>query len=384
MRRSGLSYSGLFIHIFHILSASLLVVCHTCSGASAQMIRVNEVMHLVPQKAKITLAKMNQVAISHDALGLALNSSRADEITSVFCRVLGCSPNNDRRAAAIASKISEEAQINMQKGSFEFGKIKNMYMVVLAWLLPKHMKVGRSNKNMWSLCAFLSSISGAYDLVNFCDHRKQLRVMLRGFGAGVQDSILNKHFSNKHWYVFIRCLYASMFCPDKLPKHVKAGVYYMWAHQQKVWYIGKANTTRDEYGMSSRFKEHMLATFRPPVYGGTEKRYQSWRCCSQHSMCFIPFAWGKENQILDYERFVINHLQAPMQDRAKPGSFHANRFRPWKRFRTNKSHDDEIKLNICGHLRGFEQKKTGGHQGSHTCYQLPTTVYMAESFRGFK
>ena len=65
---------------------------------------------------------------------------------------------------------------------------------------------------------------------------------------------------------------------------------------------------------------------------------------------FIPFTFDSELNVLEYERFMINHLQAPMQDRVHQGGYKPHRFRLWKRSREKPSVDKEVSLNIIQHL----------------------------------
>lgn len=232
-----------------------------------------------------------------------------------------------------------------------------MYEITLAWLMPEDMKVGRNHRNMWNLAASLAAVNALYDITQHNGSRHQLKVMMRGFGAGVQASILKSKFKNKHWYVFCEHIYASIWTPIKIGKTAEACTYYMWAHQQKVWYIGKANTLRIDGSCVSRFKEHCLSTYKPHESSGKEKRYLTWKCAPRSSICFIPFAWGKENQIYDYERHIINSAQAPMQDRIKYGSFQVTKHRDFKRFRIKPSVEKELELNQCFVLGNFWKKK---------------------------
>ncbi len=82
-----------------------------------------------------------------------------------------------------------------------------------------------------------------------------------------------------------------------------------------------------------RFMEHIINSFKPKEHARNERRYLQWRGMPWGNMHFVPLAWGKEDQILGYERHLINALQAPIQDRAKFTTFHVSKFRPWKRFR---------------------------------------------------
>ncbi len=209
---------------------------------------------------------------------------------------------------------------------------------------------------MWCLCSTLAALTGLWDLKTYSHKRHQLRVMMRGFGKGVQQSLLEHSFDNKHWYVYCECVYASFWNTQGFEK-VEAGNYYMWAHQQKVWYIGKAdlNSATESVGIMRRFREHMILSFKPGENQGLEKRYMNWRGAQQHSMCFVPFTWAKEFEVLDYERHLINTLQAPMQDRVKQGSFRVARFRNWKRFRNKPSIEHELQLNECHILKNHSE-----------------------------
>ena len=69
-----------------------------------------------------------------------------------------------------------------------------------------------------------------------------------------------------------------------------------------------------------------------------------------NTMCFVPFAWGTELEIFEYERHLINALQAPMQDRVKKGSYRVARPRLWPRFRSKPSIGKELELNQCEFL----------------------------------
>ncbi len=72
-----------------------------------------------------------------------------------------------------------------------------------------------------------------------------------------------------------------------------------------------------------------------------------------NTMCFVPFAWGTELEIFEYERHLINALQAPMQDRVKKGSYRVARPRLWPRFRSKPSLSKELELNQCEFLHNL-------------------------------
>ncbi len=76
-----------------------------------------------------------------------------------------------------------------------------------------------------------------------------------------------------------------------------------------------------------------------------------------NTMCFVPFAWGTELEIFEYERHLINALQAPMQDRVKKGSYRVARPRLWPRFRKKPDINKELDLNQCGFLRNLGKKR---------------------------
>ena len=76
-----------------------------------------------------------------------------------------------------------------------------------------------------------------------------------------------------------------------------------------------------------------------------------------NTMCFVPFAWGTELEIFDYERHLINALQAPMQDRVKKGSYRVARPRLWPRFRSKPNIGKELELNQCEFLLSLGKKR---------------------------
>ena len=76
-----------------------------------------------------------------------------------------------------------------------------------------------------------------------------------------------------------------------------------------------------------------------------------------NTMCFVPFAWGTELEIFEYERHLINVLQAPMQDRVKKGSYRVARPRLWPRFRNKPNISKELALNQCEFLHKLGKKR---------------------------
>ncbi len=252
---------------------------------------------------------------------------------------------------ALGFPSSKTQQNEREKQQHDINNWKSVQIVLLAWLMPDNMKWGRSHANMWRLCATIAALNALHDMVKYNDKRRQLRVICRGLGYGVQKSIITGQFRNKEWYVFVQVVFSTFWAPQNFSAKIQAVTYYMWAMQQKAWYVGKAELIRESGDPSSRFREHMLNTFKPHETCGREKRYQTWKGAPMHTLCFIPFAWGYEEEILMYERHITNSLQAPMQDRVKYGSYVVSKFRPWKRFRKTPTIAKELELNQCIHLR---------------------------------
>ena len=129
--------------------------------------------------------------------------------------------------------------------------------------------------------------------------------------------------------------------------------YFVWASQQKVFYVGKANVRRqtsDHMGVVARFKEHVHATFKAEQVALTVKRYRVWKNARPEELFMVVSAWHDEKNILAYERFLIHHLQAPIQDRVRAASFKPCRERPWPRLRSSPTDKHEIRQNVAHEL----------------------------------
>ena len=130
---------------------------------------------------------------------------------------------------------------------------------------------------------------------------------------------------------------------------------------QKTFYIGKADINREQNsqlpGPVARFQEHVLITFKSGVSHKSETRYRVWRFGCYHEFTFLPFSWGNKHQILSYERFLINYLQAPIQDRVRAHHNQPAKFRLWPRLRLRLSVHDELRHNCCFKLLDFQKEK---------------------------
>ena len=320
------------------------------------MLDSRDVSVFVPTKCR-QMKELKSDFISPRELDEVLKNIRSDELMNSFHRGLGITDKGGGMKT-IAVYWMKWMQFGFAPyGNFSQKNLQVQFTIILAWLMPAHLKHGRSHLGIWNLGASLATVLGMFDLVHFNHKRHQLRVMLRAFGTGVQCSTINKLWNHSHWSAFCAYLFNTFWHPERFPKKIESGCYFMWAQQHKGWYIGKADIERTKGGMQSRFKEHMLSTYKPDELNGRERRYTSWRNMNKEHMCFVPFVWGKEQSILLYERQVINTLQAPMQDRTKGGSYHVSKFRLWKRLRQKPSIDKEIQLNMCNYLVDCEHKQ---------------------------
>ena len=293
--------------------------------------------------------------VSHKHLEHGLKGVKADELLTGIFKGLKIDTNTSRCKYEFAStQILHFAKLGFPSDhDFDFKTIQCIHQVVLAWLIPSHMKQGRGHAKMWQLSATIASVSALHDIHKNAWKRSSHRVILRAFGEKIQFSLLGGSFDSKEWKTYIAGLFASFWRPELLPKNRSTLLYFCFAMQQKAWYTGKANLFREHglTGATARYREHVLGTYKQNVAQKTPKRYSTWACAYFHEFCFLPCVWHNEKSILGYERFVIQHLQAPMQDRVKNGSFRPQRDRPWKRFRKKLSFQDELDLNICKWLR---------------------------------
>ena len=77
---------------------------------------------------------------------------------------------------------------------------------------------------------------------------------------------------------------------------------------------------------------------------------------------YVPCVWGHEGFILQYERHVINSLDAPIQDRQRACSFRQRRPRDFPRFRNKPPIAQEIDLNL---LEQFHSSGSWNDVSSH-------------------
>ena len=241
--------------------------------------------------------------------------------------------------------------------------VQVMYAVVLEWLMQISLKVGRGKPEAWKVLTSLSNILALVNIHKHIKHRPFIRVMCRSMGANIQKSFLTHQYSNKDWVCFCKHVFNSVWRSEHMStKHsstVQSCVYLVWSHEQMVFYIGKANLDREHGlpGIVARFKEHMLATFKSTESAKPAKRYQVWKNAKHASMLCTPVVWGQEKQILAYERHLIHALNISIQDRVQPVAFQPHKYRPYPRFRTRWSIEQELCLNQCSFL-GKDKRQT--------------------------
>jgi hypothetical protein len=236
----------------------------------------------------------------------------------------------------------------------DFRTAQHIQGILLEWLMPQTQACARQHHAIWSLSDSLSHVLGLHELVCKNAHRHQLRVLLRAFGHKVQRIILTHDFDQKVWHTYVRQCYRSVWHPDKVPQ--QALLYFMFASQQKEWYVGKCNITRQttkqdkSSGEVARYREHIQNTWKANNVYGHETRYRKWRQAMPWEIHRVPAVWHTEKNICVYERHVINAFQAPIQNRVVHGSMKPAKARAWPKHRTKLNIQQELNLNVCKEL----------------------------------
>ena len=235
--------------------------------------------------------------------------------------------------------------------------VQHMYYVLHTLVLRCRKGKRNMSSALWKLTCTLSHVLGLHDMWICVWKRSNLRVMLCGFEKNVQRAVLQRDFHATSWKHFVakvfKCIWGNL--------SEKSAQYFVWARQQKMFYIGKANVQRktaDKLGVVARFREHVLSSFCPHEAFFLARRYRVWRNARPEEFFMVVSCWSDEKTVLSYERFLINHLQAPMQDGLKPQSFKQKKSRPWPRLRHLPSMEHELNLNVS-HVLGvsnFRQK----------------------------
>ena len=252
--------------------------------------------------------------------------------------------------------------------------MQHMYGVLLELLVHVPMRRVKLSSCLWKLACTLSHVLDLHEMWGFAWKRSPLRVMLRAFSREVQSACLEKNFNLQGWRKYLK----HVFCMVWRDVPENSAQYFVWASQQKVFYIGKANVRRntaDHLGVVARFKEHVLATFKNENLAHVAKRYRAWRNARPEELFMVVAAWHEEGNILSYEKFLIHHMQASIQDRVRSSSFKPHRFRPWPRFRSMTNLKQESDLNVSHEL--LERR---GKRRSDICKGLPGVPDWVSSF----
>ena len=243
-------------------------------------------------------------------------------------------------------------------GKEMFRFLRSWYSIVLEWIFPHHLKGHRTHRGAWQLACLISNLLGLHDMWHFNGRIKSHRVMLRAFGADVQIAILNKSSRSKPWGHYLSYVLKSVYCPSSIKR--QAACYFAWCQHQDCWYVGKANLLRsnksnnnmcDNPGAVGRYQDHVICTRAKGGQLRTETRYKRWKNAYPFEFCFVLFCWGSEQEVLSYEKLVINRNQAPIQNRVSKCSFRPKRERPHRRFREAITIENEIGLNFCHEFR---------------------------------
>ena len=171
--------------------------------------------------------------ISIDRTSEALMHATADELSMRMSAAVGCSMTMTKHES-ISRSVWKWAQSGLpSEGRVNVELSKYNDSITLAWLMSETRKYGRSHIHMWNLCAFLAAKNVCGDLKEFNHTRHQQRVVLGGLSIGVRRSIQLNSLDTELYFVLCECVQASIWSPEKFLE-AKSGVYFMWAHQQRI------------------------------------------------------------------------------------------------------------------------------------------------------
>ena len=151
--------------------------------------------------------------------------------------------------------------------------VKHMYGVVMEFLLPLQQTKGKANSSLWKLAFTSCHVVGMHYMWLFAMKRSQLRVMLRACHHGFQRAMLCHLHEHSDWRLYWKHLFKIIW--RSVPE--KSAQYFVWASQQKVFYIGKANIERktvDKLGVVARFKEDVANSFKVDDASYVARRYR--------------------------------------------------------------------------------------------------------------
>ena len=121
-----------------------------------------------------------------------------------------------------------------------------------------------------------------------------------------------------------------------------------------VWYIGKTQARRHRIspslGLAARFREHLLAAFKPVTQRSGDPLPAAWRRSTPHHLCIIPSVWADDGVLESVAHQIIRFGQPSKQ--TVPGTHRPprNRRRPWPRFRVRPTGLSEVSCNVLASI----------------------------------
>ena len=199
----------------------------------------------------------------------------------------------------------------------------------------------------WWAALTLTSIARCVTACRGEHCRARLRVALRCLPPAVQAGLWLQDFSTPQWAGGVGYM-LDPISPDALGA---AGCMYMVVGlASSTRYVGRTkacgarNTSLP--GLALRFREHMVAIFRPGMHRDAEQRYRVWRHAVPHKMCIAPCVWAQDVLLGPLEEKIICWAQPPMQRNMRARRPVRSVARPWPRFRPKPTWASEVSCNI--------------------------------------
>jgi len=288
-------------------------------------------------------------------------------VLELIARLLGAPAGLPREDAAVRAKRLSALAAQWALDGFRdraacAAPMRHAFAVALVWMCRPKVHTVKENASMVSLAFTLSWILGLFDVTEQMQRKCYMRVLARAFPAGIQRALLYKEFRSHAWEHYIRRVFRLTWYPTVRGNH--ALCYTLFSTETKSWYVGKANVVRSRngvprFGAAMRWREHLRSVLSPGTQQGHRPRYRAWSSCPLHTMRFLPMCFSNTETIYKFEALCIRSLQPPTQVYEKR-TVHTqpNKPRPWPRFRTKLSKEDELEQNLIrGLLRAPARKK---------------------------
>ena len=152
-----------------------------------------------------------------------------------------------RGATTMQGRNVTEAILGWAFSDFESSKaplVYGVYEACLVWMVKGHPHPGVRQDLIISNVAYVANwILGLFELAEFNSKKHYLRVLLRGFPAALQKSLLTRDY-DADFKKYLRTVYAEIWCPRKEP--TSATLYTAFLRRPVCGMLGRLTLLGDE------------------------------------------------------------------------------------------------------------------------------------------